>query len=204
MRKVVKVDDVQRLQVKEKKLLARFQAGDASAFDEIVKLYHARLLTAARMIIQSDCDAEEVVQDSWLRAYRGLHRFRQNSRLSTWLYSIVINQSCTFRRRHSSGDEPIPAGADLVLDRILEGTGGLFCRNSDDQPQTELLQREYYQLLVEEIKKLPPPLSKTMYMHYIGDLSYQEIADAFSCPIGTVKSRISRGRRRLIRKIRKY
>ncbi|MGZ8288517.1 MAG: sigma-70 family RNA polymerase sigma factor [Telluria sp.] len=170
-------------------LVARVQDGDRCAFDQLGARYRAKLLRLIVRTVHDPADAEDVLQDTLVRAYRAIHSFRGDSAFYTWLFRIAINTATAFmagRRRHmeTRGEAPDPAGhsaiPDLQTDRIT--------------PEDILQGKQMAEIVDRAVASLAPEHSAAITMHEIDGLSYQEIADAMLCPIGTVRSRISNAR----------
>ena len=178
-------------------LVIRFNAGDEMAFVEIMQRYHARLFSLAHNLLRNAADAEEIVQDTFIRAHRGLARFRGDSSLATWLYRIALNLSRNrywyfFRRRRQDS---------LSLERPLsEDSDATFCdliaADSDD-PARHTTTNEFADLVATCMEKLDARHREILTMRNVLDLPYEEISRALRINVGTVKSRIARARENL-------
>ncbi len=186
-------------------LVAQAQTGDNAAFEEIASRYYQRLYQTALAILNSHHDAEEVTQDALLKAYRALPGFRGDSMLLTWLCRIVINQAHNkYHWNRRRGSE-----VNLSLSRPPEPGGD---QQQEDfnipdikhTPFRELHNRELGVLLNREIQQLPESLRETMRLRHLQDLAYEEIARMQHCQLGTIKSRLSRGRELLLKKLKNY
>ena len=193
----IELDDMQ--------LVERARSNDMDAFEEIASRYYQRLYQTALAILNSHHDAEEVTQDALLKAYRALPGFRGDSLLLTWLCRIVINQAHNKyhwnRRRGSevnlSLSRPPEPGGDQQLEDF----------NIPDMryiPSRELQNIELGVLLKREIAHLPESLRETMRLRHLKNLAYEEIAEVQHCQLGTIKSRLSRGRDILIKRLKVY
>lgn len=175
-------------------LVDRFKSGDETAFDEIVRRYRKTLCVVAMSHIQNASDAEEVVQDTFVRAYRGLHKFRGECSLSTWLHTITNNLSRNlywfWRRRMRHAHCCIDA-------RISEGSGDTFADlipGEIDDAAREAENQEYAAAIRYSMARLNPKKSQILLMVTERHLSYKEAAAALGTNIGTVKSRLARAR----------
>ena len=186
-------------------LVSLAQQGDSKAFEEIVERYYQRLYQTALAILNSHHDAEEVTQDALLKAYRALPGFRGESLLLTWLCRIVINQAHNkyhWNRRRGSevnlslSRPPEPGGDQQQEDFNLPDTRYM--------PQRELQNAELGRLLTYEISKLPDSLRETMQLRHLANCAYEEIASIQNCQLGTIKSRLSRGRELLLKRLKYY
>jgi RNA polymerase sigma-70 factor, ECF subfamily len=178
-------------------LVTRFNAGDESAFVEIMQRYHSRLFSLAHNLLRNAADAEEIVQDAFIRAHRGLARFRGDSSLATWLYRIALNLSRNrywyfFRRRRQDS---------LSLERPLsedsEATFANLIAANDADPAHETTTNEFISLISECMDKLEPSHREILTMRNVLDLPYEDISRALRINVGTVKSRIARARENL-------
>ena len=175
------------------------------AFDEIVARYYQRLYQTAFVILNSHHDAEEVTQDTLVKAYRALPGFRGDSLLLTWLCRIVINQAHNkyhWNRRRGSevnlslSHPPEPGGDQQQEDFNIPDVS--------HTPLRELDNAELGKLLDEEIARLPLSLRETMQLRHPKDFSYEEIARIQNCQLGTIKSRLSRGRELLLKRLKLF
>jgi len=178
-------------------LVCRFNAGDASAFVEIVTRYRERIFSMALCHLRNRADAEEISQDTFIRAHRALARFRGDSSLSTWLYRIALNLS---RNRHK-----------YYFCRRRHATLSLDCAFSDDNPAPfsdmiasdapgpvhQATAREFSELVTECMKRLGVRQREILLLRNGLNHSYGDIAEALGITIGTVKSRIGRAREKL-------
>ena len=189
----------------DQELIERVKAGDDTAFDQIIDRYGPRLYQTAFAILNSHHDAEEVVQDALVKAYRALPGFRGESQLLTWLCRIVINQAHNKyhwnKRRGSevnlSLSRPPEAGSDQEQEDF----------NLPDErysPERALSNAELGELLEREIAQLPESLHETMVLRHLQHFAYEDIARIQSCQLGTIKSRLSRGRDILLKRLKKY
>ena len=178
-------------------LVTRFNAGDEAAFVEIMRRYHNRLFSLAHNLLRNSADAEEIVQDAFIRAHRGLANFRGDSSLATWLYRIALNLSRNrywyfFRRRrqdslsldHSLSDDSTATFSDLIA-------------SGEDDPARDTTNNEFINLISLCMEKLDAGHREILTMRNVLDLSYDEIARSLRINVGTVKSRIARARENL-------
>ncbi|MFA6288845.1 MAG: sigma-70 family RNA polymerase sigma factor [Opitutaceae bacterium] len=178
-------------------LVNRFNTGDESAFVEIMSRYHNRLFSLAHNLLRNAADAEEIVQDAFIRAHRALVNFRGDSSLATWLYRIALNLSRNrywyfFRRRrqdslsldHSLSDDSTATFADLIP-------------AGDNDPARDTTNNEFITLISLCMEKLDAGHREILTMRNVLDLSYDEIARSLGINVGTVKSRIARARENL-------
>lgn len=175
-------------QVQDEQLVARAQAGDRSAFDVLVRRYQHKIVQLVERLV-GEADGLDVAQESFIKAYRALNGFRGQSAFYTWLYRIAINTSKNFlvaRKRRPASQDIDVADAELF---------GHTDQMSDvDTPEAVTLSDEIRDKVTEAIARLPADLRQAITLRELEGLSYEEIALAMECPIGTVRSRIFRAR----------
>lgn len=178
-------------------LVARFVGGDESAFVEIMERYRGKIFTVAFSLLHSHGDAEEVTQDTFIRAHRALAKFRGESSLATWLYRVAVNLSRNrywffFRRRRNatvSIDRPIGDDQTATLSDLLAA--------ADPDPAQESTHAEFATLVAECLEQLDQRHREILMMRNALHLPYDEIGASLGINVGTVKSRIARARRNL-------
>ena len=168
----------------ERELIARLQKRDEAAFEELIRQYEKKVYTLCFRMCGNSEDAEEAAQDAFLALWRGIDRFRQESTLSTWIYRLATNACIdTLRRRKKQSGSVSLDDEELFVDAV----------DTSPQPQETVEHREA-QKLQEGLSALPEEYRKVLILREIEGLSYTEIAESASIELGTVKSRISRGR----------
>jgi RNA polymerase sigma-70 factor (ECF subfamily) len=178
-------------------LVRRCKSGDQAAFAEIIKRYYPRIRALALQTLHNDADAEEVAQDTFIRAHRGLAKFRGDASLATWLYCIGLNLARNrywyfFRRRRQdtlSIDKPVAEGSTQSFAEVL--SDGL------SDPRKETIHSEFAGLVAAAMERLDRSHREILSMRGTLDLSYEEIAAILNMNVGTVKSRIARAREKL-------
>ena len=181
---------------RDRELIERIRSGDSSAFDELVKFYATKAYQTALGLLGNHLDAEEVVQDAFVKVHKNLEKFRGDSSFSTWLYRIVTNLS---RNRYHWNRR---RGADInvsMSDRGQYNNELSDMEISDDRFEPDLLleRMELETTLLDALKALPEKLREVIILRHIEDISYQEMADLLGCELGTVKSRLARARKAL-------
>ena len=189
----------QEQKTREEAILKAIRNGDSAAFDVLIGMYSAKLYKVAYALLGSRQDAEEVVQDTFLRAYRGLHAFRGESSLETWLHRIVLNLARNkYHWNHRRGD-----GLNISLTAGDGTDGDSGSDNEQDVPDRRMApdlileQNEIGTNIVRALNKLPDNIRETMLLRHVNDMPYELIAQKLDCKVGTVKSRLSRGREML-------
>lgn len=169
----------------ERELIARLQKRDEAAFEELIRQYEKKVYSLCFRMCGNSEDAEEAAQDAFLALWRGIDRFRQESSLSTWIYRLATNACIdTLRRRKKQSGSVSLDDEELFVDAV----------DTSPQPQETVEHRETQKLLQEGLSALPEEYRKVLILREIEGLSYTEIAESASIELGTVKSRISRGR----------
>jgi len=182
----------------DEKAVARFLGGDHTAFDLIVRHYSGMIFALASRLV-GPWEAEEVVQETFLRAWRGLESFRGESSLKTWLYTIALNRAKarqgTLARMHKVFATPRASSDD---DRPWPGEEAPDPAASPEDQAVALEQRVR---LRKAIRNLPEEFRHAVVLRDLEGLSYDDIARVLSVPIGTVRSRIARGRAALLEEL---
>jgi len=178
-------------------LVRRFNDGDESAFLEIMKRYEKKIYATALNLLRNHADAEEITQDTFIRAHRGLHRFRGDSSLATWMHSIAVNLSRNrywyfFRRRRQDC-----LSLDHKLNENDEGCFSDLLASEGPHPAQDTAADEFYEIINDSMERLNHRHRKILMMRNSLDYSYDEIAAAMHINVGTVKSRIARAREKL-------
>lgn len=185
----------------DRMLIDRFRAGDEAAFKEVVARYRDRIFARAYSLLKNREDAEEVTQDAFIRAHRGLANFRGDSTFSTWLFQIATNLAHNrywywWRRKRDvsvSLDHQLTADGDGTLLDIMPA--------DVDDPAEEAVTQELVQRVAECMPKLGSKHREILTLRLVHNLSYEEISDRLGISVGTVKSRIARARDRLREKL---
>jgi RNA polymerase sigma-70 factor (ECF subfamily) len=169
------------VEVDERDLVSRSCAGDLDAFEDLVRMHQVRIYNVAYRITGNHEDANDAAQDAFVRAYQALSRFRQDAALSTWLYRIATNAALDLVRRR-------PASAAIELTADYPGAG---------DPGAEVHRREVNRRVQDAVGHLPAEYRAVVVLRDLQGLAYDEIARILQVPIGTVRSRLSRGREAL-------
>lgn len=170
-------------------LVARVQAGDKQAFELLMRKYQHKVTAIAQRYLRDWSEAQDVTQETFVRAFRGLGNFRGESAFYTWLYKIATNTAKNYLV--SQGRRP-PTDDVQVDDAIhLEAAEKL---KDSSTPERELMRQEIERAVFETVDQLPEELRTAITLREVDGLSYEEISEIMSCPIGTVRSRIFRAR----------
>ena len=181
----------------DQQLVERVQAGDKAAFDLLVRKYKHRVLKLVSRFVSDAAEAEDVAQEAFLKAYRALASFRGDSAFYTWLYRIAINTAknalVSNRRR------PVDFDLDLQDPEQYDRHARL---KEGDTPEGVLLTEEIRSVVEKAMEQLPEDLRTAIVLRELEGLSYEEIAEAMDCPVGTVRSRIFRAREAIDKKLK--
>ncbi len=182
----------------DRELVQRAQAGEKLVFGLLVTKYQRKLYRLALRIVADPAEAEDVVQETFIKAYRALPQFRGDAAFYTWLYRIAINaarSSLESRGRRL----PTQSGLNINESETFEVRSHL---NNVDTPETLLLNKQLAEAVNSAMEGLPAELRLTLSLREIEGLSYADIAEVMVCPIGTVRSRIFRAREAIAERIR--
>jgi RNA polymerase sigma-70 factor (ECF subfamily) len=171
-------------------LAARAADGDDAAFERIMRRHNRLLFRTARSILKSDAEAEDALQEAYLRAWRALGSFRSEARLSTWLVRIVINEALGRLRRRGAQVLALDATielADVSMEDVMEG-------NPDDRPDRAAMRSELRTLMEACIDALPEAFRTVFMLRAVEDLSVEEVSAALDLPAATVRTRFFRAR----------
>ena len=181
----------------DEELVARVQRGEKNAFDLLVRKYQHRIVKLVGRYVRNPDDALDVAQETFVKAYRALANFRGESAFYTWLYRIAINTAknhlVALGRRPREVELEGPDGEEANIDDLQQ---------DDETPEKILLVDEIRNTILRTIDSLPEDLRTAIVLREVEGLSYEEIADAMDCPIGTVRSRIFRAREAIDSKLK--
>lgn len=178
-------------------LVERVKNGDKRAFDLLVRKYQHKIISVVTRYVSDWSEAQDVAQEAFIRAYRAIGAFRGDSAFYTWIYKIAINTAKNYLV--SRGRRP-PIGDIAIEDAVqLDGASQLRDRAT---PERELLRQEIERTVFDTVEELPEELRTAITLREVDGLSYEEIAEAMNCPIGTVRSRIFRAREAIDERLR--
>src|ERR1700726_318814 len=177
----------------ESELLTELQAGSETAFDWLVTHYHAPVYNLILGMLGDASDAADGTQEVFLKAFRGIRGFRHGSSLKTWLYRIAIREALNHKRwfkRHLQKNVSIDAEPE-------EGHSAIEIEDLGATPFDQLAAHEIQQALQHALQEIPHVCRGAVILRDLEGLSYEEVSEVLECSVGTVKSRILRGRRAL-------
>jgi RNA polymerase sigma-70 factor, ECF subfamily len=184
----------------EASLVEQARDGNPAAFTELVRRYEGKIFRLAHHITQNREDAEDVLQEAFLKAYEHLDQFQGNSKFYTWIVRIAVNQALMkLRKRRSdktvSMDETLDTGEDVVIREIAAW---------DPDPEEQYSREELARILDEAVQSLAPPYRAVFVLRDVDELSTEETAEALELSIPAVKSRLLRARLQLRDKLTRY
>ncbi|MES9968845.1 MAG: RNA polymerase sigma factor RpoE [Candidatus Thiodiazotropha sp.] len=181
----------------DQELVARVQQGDKRAFDLLVLKYQQKITNLISRYIRDPHEVLDVTQEAFIKAYRAIPKFRGDSAFYTWLYRIAINTAKNYLvaqgRRPPSDDVEAEVAEQMDVGTRLKETG---------TPENHVLTEEISMTVQKAIDDLPEDLRTAIVLRELEGMSYEEIANAMSCPVGTVRSRIFRAREAIDKKLR--
>jgi RNA polymerase sigma-70 factor, ECF subfamily len=182
----------------DRQLVARAQRGDKQAFELLVEKYQRKLARLLSRFIRDPAEVEDVTQEAFIKAYRALPAFRGDSAFYTWLYRIGIN---TAKNYLMAMGRRAPTSTEVEAEEAEGFEEGEQLRDINT-PESLLLSNEIAQTVNATIEGLPEELRTAIQMREIEGMSYEDIAKAMDCPIGTVRSRIFRAREAIAAQLR--
>jgi RNA polymerase sigma-70 factor, ECF subfamily len=174
----------------ESALVAQAKAGDQNAFAELVNRYERKIYRLAKNITRNDEDAEDVLQDAFLKAYTHLDNFKGDSKFYTWIVRIAVNEALMRLRKRKTDrsvplDEPVELGEETVQREIAVW---------EDNPEQQYSQEEWRRILDEAVDSLKPDFRTVFVLRDIEELSTEETAETLGISVPAVKSRLLRAR----------
>jgi RNA polymerase sigma-70 factor (ECF subfamily) len=182
----------------DRELVERAQRGDKHAFGLLVSKYQRKLSRLLSRFVKDQAEVEDVAQEAFVKAYRALPSFRGDSAFYTWLYRIGIN---TAKNYLVAMGRRAPTVTDFDSEEAEEFDGGDQLRDINT-PESLLMTKQIANTVNEAMRQLPEELRAAIQLREIEGLSYEEIAAAMDCPIGTVRSRIFRAREAIAERLR--
>jgi RNA polymerase sigma-70 factor, ECF subfamily len=181
----------------ESVLVAQAKAGDQNAFAELVNRYERKIYRLAKNITRNDEDAEDVLQDAFLKAYTHLDNFKGDSKFYTWIVRIAVNEALMRLRKRKTDrsvplDEPVELGEETVTREIAVW---------DDNPEQRYSKEEWRHILDEAIESLKPDFRTVFVLRDIEEMSTEETAETLGISVPAVKSRLLRARLALREKL---
>lgn len=172
-------------------LVKRVQSGDKAAFDLLVRKYQHRVVKLVSRYVHDNHEALDVAQEAFIKAYRAMPSFRGDSAFYTWLYRISINTA----KNHLVSQIRQPVNTETEMENAQGDGIALSSRLTDgDSPERIVISDEVRDTVLESIERLPEDLRTAIILRELEGMTYEEIAEAMDCPVGTVRSRLFRAR----------
>ena len=181
----------------DQELVRRVQRGDSAAFDLLVRKYQHRIVALIGRYVSDWSECQDVAQEAFLRAYRALGNFRGDAQFYTWLHRIAVNTA----KNHLVASNRRPPTGDIDIADAEQFDSGIRLRDNDT-PERELMRQELEQTVMRAVQALPDELREAITLREVEGMSYEDIAQAMDCPIGTVRSRIFRAREAIAEQLR--
>jgi RNA polymerase sigma-70 factor (ECF subfamily) len=189
----------------EATIVAELKAGSEDAYSWLIAQFQQPIYSLVYRIVSDPADAADTTQEVFLKVFRGMKRFNGASSLKTWVYRIAVHEASNRKRwwfRHKSRETSMeagpgePGGSGLGIKDLLVDRG--------DSPLDNLAQQQLRARVENELRQVPEPYRTTVVLRDIEELSYEEIADITDVSLGTVKSRLTRGRDALKKRLERY
>lgn len=176
--------------VTDEQLIARFQQGDVQAFDVLVRRYKDQLLNFVYRFVGNRSDAEDIVQETFLRVFKNKHYYKEIAKFSTWVYTIAGNLAKTELRRRKRRKF-------FSVSNFVNEEKDYDIPDRDHNPEAEVDGALKDAVIQKAIEKLPPKFKEVILLRDVQGFAYEEISQILNIPLGTVKSRVNRGRLKL-------
>ena len=178
-------------------LVRRAKAGDYQAFDLLVLKYQSRLISVAFKFVKDLQIAEDLVQDSFIKSFKSIDSFREDSSFYTWIYRITINTSKNYLVSKKKKDELLQTDFSIAEDYAIGAV-------DQDTPEDLYQASELQNIIIQSLNELGDDTKTALTLREFDGLSYEQIAEVVNCPVGTVRSRIFRGREVIDNAIKEY
>ena len=185
-----KVKSIKEKEVTDEQLIARFQQGDLQAFDVLVRRYKDQLLNFVYRYVGNRSDAEDIVQETFLRVYKNKHYYKEIAKFSTWVYTIASNLAKTELRRRKRHKI-------FSVSNFVNEERDYDIPDKDHSPERKVDGTLKEDIIQKAIEKLPPKFKEVIILRDVQGFAYEEISQILNIPLGTVKSRVNRGRLKL-------
>jgi RNA polymerase sigma-70 factor (ECF subfamily) len=187
---MTKEKTLERKKVTDETLIAKFQKGDIQAFDTLVRRYKDQLLNYVYRFVGNRNDAEDLVQETFLRVYKNKHYYKEIAKFSTWIYTIAGNLAKTELRRRKRRRL-------FSVSNFVNEERDFDIPDTDNNPESAVDGSLKDDIIQKAIEKLPAKFKEVILLRDVQGFAYEEISQILSIPLGTVKSRVNRGRLKL-------
>lgn len=187
---ITKTIDEKKPNISDEQLIARFQLGDVQAYDILVHRYKDQLLNFVFRFVGNRTDAEDIIQETFLRVYRNKHMYKEIAKFSTWVYTIAGNLAKTELRRRKRHKI-------FSVSNFVNEEKDFDIPDRDHSPEKKVDSSIQESIIQKAIEKLPIKFKEVIVLRDIQGFAYEEISQILNIPLGTVKSRVNRGRLKL-------
>jgi RNA polymerase sigma-70 factor (ECF subfamily) len=187
---ITKTKDDAKSVVSDEQLIAKFQLGDLQAYDILVRRYKDQLLNFVYRFVGNRTDAEDIVQETFLRVYKNKHMYKEIAKFSTWVYTIAGNLAKTELRRRKRHKI-------FSVSNFVNEEKDYDIPDHDHSPEKKVDSAIQEGIIQKAIEKLPAKFKEVIILRDIQGFAYEEISQILNIPLGTVKSRVNRGRLKL-------
>lgn len=187
---ITKTIDEKKPNISDEQLIARFQLGDVQAYDILVHRYKDQLLNFVFRFVGNRTDAEDIIQETFLRVYRNKHMYKEIAKFSTWVYTIAGNLAKTELRRRKRHKI-------FSVSNFVNEEKDFDIPDRDHSPEKKVDSSMQESIIQKAIEKLPIKFKEVIVLRDIQGFAYEEISQILNIPLGTVKSRVNRGRLKL-------
>jgi RNA polymerase sigma-70 factor, ECF subfamily len=190
----------------ESAIVAELKAGSEEAYAWLIGEFQRPVYGLVYRMVSDPADAADTVQDVFLKVFRGMKHFHGESSLKTWIYRIALHEAANRKRwwfRHKAQEtsiEPVESDGMAISNEAMQSA----LTDQHDSPFDSVAQREVQQRVDAELRRLPEPYRTTLILRDLEDMSYEEIAEVLQISLGTVKSRLTRGRQALKERLAPY
>jgi RNA polymerase sigma-70 factor (ECF subfamily) len=191
----------------ESSIVAELKSGSEDAYAWLIAHYHQQVYSLVYRIVSDPADAADTTQEVFLKVFRGMRHFQGDSSLKTWIYRIAVHEACNRKRwwfRHKRRETSLEPAIDSMPDGSTAPGLKDLLEDHSDTPFESLAHEEIRARVEEELRKIAEPFRTTVVLRDIEDLSYEEIAEVTQASLGTVKSRLTRGREMLKKRLQSY
>jgi RNA polymerase sigma-70 factor (ECF subfamily) len=196
MKAIERTSDVTRNQ--EKQLIRDAVDGSDAAYRKLYETYHSNVVAVVRRRVSDPDVVEDLIQQSFIRAFNALPTFRGDSAFGTWITRIAINVCLSHKR-----SERVRQNWVTLLEDVEYAKAAMSEATREESPEAYVQNRERRELVLQGIDRLPERYRKAIWLRYVKDLSYEEIVQTLEVPMGTVKTWLNRARRQLGREFRR-
>jgi RNA polymerase sigma-70 factor (ECF subfamily) len=187
---ITKTKEGKKSSITDEQLIARFQLGDVQAFDILVRRYKDQLLNFIYRFVGNRSDAEDIVQETFLRVYKNKHYYKEIAKFSTWVYTIAGNLAKTELRRRKRHKI-------FSVSNFINEERDYDIPDKEHSPEKKVDSSIQETIIQKAIEKLPIKFKEVIILRDIQGFAYEEISQILNIPLGTVKSRVNRGRLKL-------